>query len=569
MIRDLARARGAAPILCDVCVIGAGPAGIALARELGQAGVDTVLLESGGARFERETHDLNRGEVLDEEAHGPLEAYRRRRFGGATTSWGGRCAPFDAVDFEARPHVPHSGWPISRAALAPHYQRAHDYCDLGPCVYTAAEALPGPARAMIPGLVDREVAEGGLYLFSPPTDFGAKFGPELRASGPVQVLLHAECARLVTNREGTAVQAAEVLSPGGHRVVIVARRFVLAAGGLEVVRLLLRSNDVHASGLGNARGLVGRFYMCHVIHRFEVEASSPDVVWDYETTRHGVYCQRALGVRPERQAAHGLLNHRAHIEQEDLADPAHRSGVLSAAYLVKSMLASPAAEGVAGRADALSRGILRRGQARAGQYGEHLANVARDARGVLRFGGRWARQRVFGARQLPSIVLPSPSRRYTLRLDAEQAPCSASRVTLGEATDAFGHRRLRVDWRCTSLDGESALRAVALLGAALERCGAGRVLSTPAFVPEATGGHHLGTTRMSADPARGVVDEEGRVHGVANLYVASTSVFPTSSYANPTLTLLALTLRLADHLQLARAPAEVGQPAAAAVAAAE
>jgi choline dehydrogenase-like flavoprotein len=570
MIRDLAALPVDEHISSDVVIVGAGPAGIALARELDAAGLEVVLLESGGRGFERATHDLNRGEVDDAEAHGPLEAYRRRCFGGATAAWGGRCAPFDEVDFEARPHVPASGWPITRADLDPFYEQAHDYCELGPFRYSARAALPAPARhrPLIPGLSAEELTTDQLYLFSPPTDFGARFAAELGASRRLRVYLHADCRRLATNREGTAVTRVEAASLSGRRLVVSARRVVLAAGGLEVTRLLLRSTDVHAGGLGNHAGLLGRFYMCHLVHRFEVEVASPDLVWDYERTTHGAYCQRTLAVRPERQQELGLLNHRARFEHPDIADPTHRNGVLSAAYLAKSLLASPLVGDRAYRAGALSRGVLRRDQARAGGVVAHLGNVARDAGGVLRFGQRWMAERVLGRRKLPSIALRSASGVYTLRLDAEQAPSFSSRVTLGDERDAFGGRRLHVAWRSSELDAASALRASALIGAALERCGAGRVRRAPAFTPEATGGHHAGTTRMAASPSRGVVDEACRVHGLANLYIASASVFPTSSYANPTLTVLALALRLARALQAARPLAEVGRGRAAATPAA-
>jgi choline dehydrogenase-like flavoprotein len=149
---------------------------------------------------------------------------------------------------------------------------------------------------------------------------------------------------------------------------------------------------------------------------------------------------------------------------------------------------------------------------------------------------------------LPSVVLESKTNRYTLRIDAEQAPSPESRVTLGDDRDAMGERRLHVAWRHTTLDAESLLRTSELFDQGLRRSGIGRARSVPQPL-QATGGHHIGTTRMATDPSAGVVDENCRVHGLANVYVASSSVFPTSGYANPTLTILALAIRLGDHLR--------------------
>lgn len=505
MIRDLDRSASLV-VSADVCVVGAGPAGIVLALTLASAGIDVVLLERGGL--------------------------------GA--AWGGRAAPFDAQDFEVRAHVPESGWPIDRSALEPYYRAAHAHCDLGPFSYLAEEALPDGAarRPFIPGLDAEEIAADGLYLWSAPVDFGARHRKALSASRRIQLFLHAECTRLVVDRDGGRVTLAEATSLTGGRLLVAARRFVLAGGGLEVTRLLFRSDDVHRGGIGNHRDQLGRHYMRHLVHRFEIEVRSPEVVWDHETTRHGVHCQRTLAVRPDRQREEGLQNHRACIEHPDLADPAHQSGVLSAAYLLQSRLGS--------------RGALQGEQRRSVDLVAHLGNVGRDALAVMRFGRRWLRARVIERRPLPSITLKSPDGVYTLRLDLEQAPNPSSRVTLGGERDALGQRCLRVDWRSTDLDAWSAVRAAALIGKALSRSGAGRLRALPGFRPEATGGPPLGTTRMSADPGRGVVDERCRVHGVHNLFIASSSVFPTSSYADPTLTVLALTLRLADHLKAQR-----------------
>jgi choline dehydrogenase-like flavoprotein len=539
---------------CDLCIVGGGPAGITLAHALRGKGLDIILLESGGTEYDAALEDLNRGEVSDLSTHGPLEDYRRRRLGGGTTAWGGRCAPYDAIDFEVRPFVPHSGWPLTLRDLDPYYERAHGYLDLGAYVYDPREALRAPDgdRPMIPGLRSEDVSTDCLYLFSPPTNFGRKYREPLASAAKVRVCLFANVVKLRTDLAGERVTSVDATTPAGQRLSVTARRFVLAAGGLDVVRLLLCSDDVRPHGIGNEQDRVGRYYMCHALHHFEVELRDRGVVWDYERTRDGAWCQRTVFVPQDRQRQYGLLNHRARIEHPDIADPSHRSGVLSATYLAKSVLMSQIARRTfSDRVNVLSKGVLGRapeGMSPSRLYFEHAKNVALGAGDVLRIGRRWLFDRVLSDRKLPSLVMESESNTYTLRIDAEQAPNPASRVTLVDDRDAFGQRRIKVDWRTTELDSRSLDEIVRRIGGAIAASGAGRIRSVPELLPQATGGHHIGTTRMSTDPAHGVVDASCKVHGVANLYVASSAVFPTSSYANPTLTIVAMALRLADHL---------------------
>jgi choline dehydrogenase-like flavoprotein len=539
---------------CDLCIVGAGPAGIALAHSLRDRGRDVILLESGGIDFDASLEDLNKGEVVDPLVHGPLEDYRRRRLGGATTAWGGRCVPYDAIDFEVRSFVPDSGWPLTKRDLDPYYERAHVYFDLGAYNYSPKEVLLSPdrERPMIPGLVSDEVSTESLYLFSPPTNFGRKYREALASSPRVRVYLFANVLEMTTDAAGVRVTSVEVATPSGRKFTVAANCFVLAAGGLDVTRLLLCSNKVHPPGLGNAHDLVGRYYMCHAIHHVEVELRDKGAVWDYERTRDGAWCQRAIFLTEEKQRQYGLLNHRARIEHPDIADPSHGSGVLSATYLAKAVLMSQVAKRyLSDRVNVLSKGVLGRppeGMALSQLYFEHGKNVVLGVGDVARIARRWLFDRILSDRKLPSLVMESEANSYTLRIDTEQAPNPASRVTLADDHDAFGQRRVRVDWRVTGLDRRCLEEIARRIGAAIADSGAGRIRSIPELAPQATGGHHIGTTRMAGDPTRGVVDANCKVHGVDNLYVASSSVFPTSSYANPTLTIVALALRLADHL---------------------
>ena len=516
-------------INCDICIVGAGAAGITLAHELRDSGMEVVLLESGGWKVEDHTRDLNKGEVLEPKIHEPLEEKRRRCFGGATIAWGGRCVPFDEVDFEARPYVPYSGWPITKRDLDSYYMRAHAYCEIGAYTYDVKAALSMPERqkSLIPNLKSEDISLENLALFSPPTNFGKKFRDRLKESSNIKIYLYANCLKISTNQEGNNVDFLRVGS-WKKNFLVCAKHYILATGALEVARILLLSNDVHYRGIGNHNDMLGRFYMCHFNSIFEVELTSPDIIWDFEKTVEGVYCQRIISINKEKQKQHKLLNSRIYLWRPDMEEPIHGRGVLSAVFLAKA--------------------ILRRNLYLPGLF-DYLKNILFDFKSVLCFSKKWIDKKIISERKLPSVILKSNSNIHTLRIDAEQAPNPNSRVALSNQRDAFGLNRLKVDWQYTDLDVESIMDTAQLIEQALIKSGAGKIRSLPSLTPSILG-HHIGTTRMASSPSQGVVDENCKVHGLNNLYIASSSVFPTSSYANPTLTIVAMAIRLADYLKV-------------------
>ena len=549
MITDARRLHQNATIECDICIVGAGAAGITLASEFLHNGSDVVLLEGGGTSLERSTQDLYKGEVVNPDRHGRLDLYRQRRFGGTTAVWGGRCAPFDEIDFERRPYLSYSGWPIRKSDLDPYYARAHEYCDLGKYTYQVGVALPHQPSAMIPGLESTEICTDNLWRFSLPTNFAKAFGDDLRRSPNVMVYLHANCLRICTVQNGTAVDHLEVASSKDKRFKIRARQYVLATGGLEVTRLLLVSDDVHAKGIGNDRDLLGRFYLSHMAGDLGQVLFTPKegrVVWNYEKTADDVYCRRSISISEKRQRCDGLMNFRATLNHPSAGDPRHENGVLSLMYLVKRYFAHRIPP-------EYSRSLS--GLAPLRHVFAHCGNVVTDLGNLTRFSGMWMRKRILSRRKLPSIAFENKANVYTLHFDAEQSPNPSSRVTLADTTDIFGMKRLKVDWRFSEIDSESVVQSCRVISSELERCDAGKMLFQPEHMADhirttcGVGSHHIGTTRMAGDSSRGVVDDSCRVYGVENLYIASSSVFPTSGVANPTLTVVALTIRLADHLK--------------------
>lgn len=545
----------------DVCIVGAGAAGIALALELVDSGMEVLLLESGGPSYEKDTQALYVGSVVDAHLHSPPDRYRQRRFGGSTTIWGGRCVPFDAIDFEARGYMEHSGWPFGLDELLPHYERANRLCEAGEFAYTVGTAFSGTRREMIEGLRSASFSSDTLERFSCPTDFGARYAHRLRAASNVRVLLHANVTELRLEPGGRAVEGLTVRTLCGRALSVRATQVVLAAGGLEVPRLLLANRDVQRNGIGNDHDVVGRYYMCHLAGTLgALTVPGPAAVWHgYDVADDGVYCRRRLALTAEAQRTLRIGNLIARLHHPRIADPAHRTGILSLLYLARWLIPYEYAKRLddGGRVGPL-------------QWLQHVGNVVTDLFATLAFAWHLLRDRKLAERKFPSLIVAPRNRCYSLDLHAEQQPNPASRVMLGPECDALGQPRLLIDWRYTRHDVETVQRALSVFKREIERAGASRFEYNPQTVEQemtrygAYGGHHMGTTRMGTDERTSVTNLNGRVHGIDNLFVAGASLFPTSGQANPTLTIVALALRTADHLKglhrQASRPAMAAQP---------
>ena len=552
MILDALNLAPGTGLEADLCIVGGGAAGLSLACALEGSGLSVLLLEAGGRKFAAAAQEGLNGEVAEGSIHSPPNMYRRRVLGGATSIWGGRCVPFDPIDLERRAWVPQSGWPIGWDALSAHYPAAQRYFEAGAYAYDVTEALGPGALPTIEGFDDPDVTASRIERFSPPTDFGKAHHDRLAASSTARVLLNAQAVRLVA--EGGPVEALECASAPGRGFTVRARRYVLATGGLEVPRLLMASDASRRGGLGNEGGALGRYYMCHAentLGRLRLQPSDRPVALDFETTPDGVYVRRKFGLSDAAQRREGLLNTIFRLHYPLIADPAHGSGVLSAMYLVKDAILPEYRRKLA-TIEIANRGKMKRD----GRFwASHMANVLRDSPGVLNFGQAWLRKRTFASRKLPFVVVRSRDGSYPLDVNAEQVPNAESRVTLGRETDALGLPRLRVDWRLHPADVDSLVRSMKLARAAFARSGVARLDFDDATIEDEVrastpvGGHHIGTARMSETPRDGVVDADCAVHGVPNLYIASSAVFPTCSHANPTLTIVALALRLAEHLK--------------------
>jgi choline dehydrogenase-like flavoprotein len=547
MIDDANRIERGQTLHADLCIVGAGAAGISLALQFAGTGHSVLLLESGGLEPDPATQALYEGEVADERLHSPLHRYRQRRFGGSTTIWGGRCAPFDPIDFERREYLPGSGWPLRYEDLLPYYPRSSELCEAGEFAYTAEAAFETEMPPLIAGFHSERVTTNTLERFSCPTDFGARYGHRLRAASNVRVLLNANCTELRTSADGGHVTSVSVRTLGGARLSVAATHVVLAAGGLEVPRLLLASRAAHPNGIGNGRDLVGRYYMSHLAGTTgTLTIDRPrEAVWHgYVVSPDGVYCRRRFALTPRTQRQLGIGNFIARLHHPRITDPRHRTGILSFLYLAKAFIPYEYGKRLHGE----ERFSL-------ASWLSHVRNVATDPVYTAEFLAHWVRRRILAERKFPSIIVRPRRPRFSVDFHSEQQPNPESRVMLTDQLDPLGMPRLRVDWRYTRWDIETVEKGLEVLAEELARTGAGRLeydreaLEGDILRYGAYGGHHLGTTRMGASPTGSVVDRDCRVHDVDNLFIASPSVFPTSSQANPALTIVALSLRLADHLK--------------------
>jgi choline dehydrogenase-like flavoprotein len=502
----------------DLCIIGAGAAGITIAREFIGSGIDVCLLESGGLEIDAETQALYEGDNIGLPYY-DLSTCRLRYFGGTTNHWNGWCRTLSQIDFEVRPHVPHSGWPIARADLEPFYDRAYEILQIGPYVYDERYWQEHRIR---PPAISPDLLHIDFWRFSPPTQFNTVYRPEIEASDNVKVFLYANATNIQANSTASAVDHVEVRSLTGSSGTVIAKNFVLACGGVENPRLLLLSNGVESQGLGNRHSLVGRFFMDH--HELEAATLITDTgdqlqeFFGYRTSpESGVLGKPCFSASREVQLESGILNCTATLQfastvwKRELWSRWHEEDIPKD-YWKKVWRAV-----------------------------KNLDDVPTDAYGYFVHG------------RVPT----SSIKRVFFHIVGEPAPNPASRVTLSEDRDALGLNRPRLDWQLTALEKRSMAELLKLIGREFGRLDMGRVKLDDWLMDDASpwpenmrgGSHHMGTTRMADDPKSGVVDASCRIHGIHNLYVAGSSVFPTSGSGVPTLSIVALSLRLAEHLR--------------------
>lgn len=498
MLIDASQIAADSQLESDVCVVGAGAAGIPLALTLADSGVDVLLVEGGLMHADEAHQELYRGRASGPIGDDYLHTSRLRQFGGTTGHWNGMCARLEPGDFANRAWLPHSGWPISHDDLTTHYEDAGGWLGLGRDEFEPPVGLDA--------VFDTEDLRQVVWRIRA-ARFAQEYRDRIATHSRVRVIVDANVVHIQLNSSGRSVASLTLRTLAEQRFSVRAREYVIACGGIENARLLLSARDVQRNGIGNTHDLVGRFYMDHAeAYAARLTSRVPNLRHNLRPDRRGkVLLKPAFALQPSVQAQNETLGVAFALRPEqDFAEPLDRAVVEFWQRLHK------------GRPD---RG------------------PTRDGRAI----------------------------RYGIYARFEQSPNPSSRVTLSREIDRLGMPRVKLDWVLADIDRESVKRSTVLVARSLGQRGVGAVRlerwlrqsgddtetgSNESWPPERIqpGFHHMGTTRMNSSPRGGVVDPNCQVHGVSNLFLAGSSVFPTSGWANPTWTIVALAVRLARHL---------------------
>jgi choline dehydrogenase-like flavoprotein len=501
--RDARTIESGAVLNADVCIAGAGAAGITLARALIASGVRVCLLEAGGLSVEPDVNALS----VIENAGRPYRPneLRLRYFGGTTNHWGGHCVPLLPMVFSGRDWIEHSAWPYAYGELLPYYEAAHQVLRIGPFDYSAQRAAADLGVQLLPidGAFQTVMSRYNRMRF------GLTYGEELNDSPRLQCVLHADLSGIdLASAESDTVRSVRVRSSAGNEFTVRARFFVIACGGIENARILLNANHQRPAGLGNHADMAGRYFMEHV--------------W-YES---GYILPRAPLSEYEpyvREVAYGDIATRFHLALTPEAERELEVGAFRA-----ELLPRPAAY-------------------REAYFLRYAGPGAADVSTLLSRPFELGHALRCGENATPDA--------FVLGNYVEQRPNPESRVTLSETRDALGRPNARLDWRLMRADHDGVVRAHRVLAREVGAFNVGRMhiaIKDEYEIELHTAGggaHHMGTTRMHDDPSQGVTDAHGRVHHTENLYMAGSSLFPSAGYANPTLTIVALSLKLADKLK--------------------
>lgn len=501
-------------ISADLCIIGAGAAGISIAREFNNSNTKVIILESGGYEYEEDTQSLYDGKNIGRDYY-TLDTCRLRYLGGTTNHWGGACKTLDDVDFEEHDWLPHSGWPISKTDLDPFYERALNVCQIGPYTFDAKDwQNPSPP---IPLQSSRAI--NTVFQFSPPVRFGEDYRQELKQSNNIDVYLYANVIDFDTTESASQIKRAKVSSLTENTFWVKAKHFVLATGGIENARILLYANTTAKNGLGNDHDLVGRFFTEHIEIYTGIylpsKANLPGKFYAHQTINNR-NIRGAIALNPQTVRSEKLLSTGAFLT------PYQPPGLSSFTEII----------------DDLSDGKW------PDAFLYHLNNVVSHLDKLAPY-------------TYEQITSENDVRMFSLHNRSAQSPNPESRVTLSSIDkDKLGKPKANLRWQLANRDKLSLIRAQEIFAEEIGRASLGRIkieldkeeIEWPSNLRG--GYHHMGTTRMHDNPKKGVVDRNCKVHGINNLHIAGSSVFPTVGYVNPTFTIVALALRLADQLKL-------------------
>lgn len=526
-----------------ICVVGAGPAGLALSTELAKLGAPVLLLESGGTTSNATIQALSQGELVHPARHDDLMVATARRMGGTSNLWGGRSIPYDRIDFIPRSWVD-ARWPISYDDLMQWIPHAAKATRGGRAVYHAERALlPNGSADFEADRIERWVNIQQAQIIH---------SQAIAEEALLDARTHVTLVDMEFAEDGrvTAIHLAHSLT--GERARLTIDILVISAGGLETTRLLLAARRTAPDRFGGADGPLGRYYMGHVIGEiadivFANERMAHE--FNFVVDSHGSYTRRRIVAADQTQIDHQLLNCSFWPVVPPVADARHGNAILSLVYLALAF-------GPLGRrltAEAIRR---RHVPEHAVPILPHLVNLVTGVPSSIVFAIEFLYRRYNKHTRLPGFFVHNKARRYGWSYHAEQAPTMTNRVQLSSSVDRLGLPQLRINFQFCDQDINSVVRTHDLLEDWLVRNGIGRLdyrmprdaRAEGVLAQASHGTHQIGLARMGSHRREGVVDADLRCFDTPNLYIASSAVLPTSSQANPTVSTVALSIRLAHHL---------------------
>jgi choline dehydrogenase-like flavoprotein len=525
----------------DVCVVGAGPVGIALALECVRHGLSVLMLESGYEHPDKWATALSAGHSVSS-THAPTELAICRGLGGTSRWWGGRCVPFDDIDFATRPHLPAAAWPFPHDEISRWYPAAAGFFGVE------------PSRFEMPAMTSTDIGDirfDRLERWAADLNAGQRHRSQLARSPTIKVVLGATVTAIDLDDGGRRVVRLSVSDPS-KTLPCRPVRLVLACGGLETTRLLLAMQRKWRDALGGQNGPLGRRYMGHISGKIaNLVLADGDAAQSHDFFLDGgVFARRRFTILPEVQLREQLLNIAFWSDNPPFHAASHRNGVLSLVWLALAF-------GPVGRRLVAEAVRVSHVGHRPYHWMRHAGNIMGAPLSTVRDIAAILHGRLLARPRKPGFLLRSSDCRYALHYHGEQAPNDESRVTLSDDKDALGMPLLRIDLRYSDIDTRSVAAAHVLLDQSwrggglgdlqfVEADAAARIASISRQARD--GFHQIGTTRMGHSPQHSVVDAQCRAHGIDNLFVASSSVFPSSGQANPTFATVALAHRLAGHL---------------------
>ncbi|HTB23972.1 MAG TPA: GMC family oxidoreductase [Puia sp.] len=497
----------------DICIVGAGAAGISIALEFINSPYKVILLEGGGFEYEERIQELYDGKITGQPYY-PIKASELHYFGGTTGHWGGMCSPFDPIAFKKRDWVENSGWPITQDTLLPYYKRAHTVLEIDVYEFELDYwQKKDPSLVAMP--FDKEWVWTKLWKFSPPTRFGTRYKDVIVNAKNIHLYTYANMVDITTNENISDVKTVTVKNYAGKTHHVTAKYFVIACAGIQNARVLLAANKQAPKGIGNGNDLVGRYFMEHLeLKSAELWVTQKSELKLYMNVNPRVHGE--IAVMPKKQEELQILNGIVTFTPLENKTPNY----------IKTWTSSDPRENLRSRPQPAYKAVYHKIKDYFKSFDPDIKNNLHQA--------------------------------FQVTLRMEQAPNPLSRVTLSDEKDELGVPRATLNWAFTSLEKKSIRKIYEILGQQAGASGFGRVKLLEELwddkdenVPSTTSGgwHHMGTTRMNDDPKKGVVDADCKVHGIHNLFIAGSSCFTTGGGVNPTFTIVALSIRLADHLK--------------------